>query len=484
MQGPITYRAFAQRVRRHRRTDVVQAVGAAAARQHMAELQQRGDEGTGAAARQFVLAGIARAALLHANDHREAGVEPRDLKEMANYYFNVEDPALGKTPGDDRLRGLLSRIAYEQFPFQFSIMENVGRTLPLLLDSMASCNGAPSPDDWRDRLGVDLEGLVRLAFVVFVAVVQNGGRIDRATLRMPHVAPVFTPLSPDAALEIVDRLFAWTPDQHKVRGLEGQVAGYEKWSFNPLLARPLVAIDDTLIAPAPRLILERVSPTGLYFDGVDAWGSAFTDSLGCGFENYVGRQLDHLEHADVHPEVTFGSPEQRTVDYFVVADEVVVLVEVKASRPVTAMRHGIEAADEDFVRKIGHAADQIRRTMDLLDTGHPAVGHIPRDRPVRGLIVTLEPFHLANTFLFEDLIPPPREGLAIASSHEVEGVVAALADRTDVGQRLLRALDPTPPTPPSLTAAAEDLDSGPNPMLDDAWRRFTAVFDGLRDAGA
>lgn len=484
MQGPITYRDFMQRVRRHRRKDVVEAVAAAAASQHMAELQQGDGQGSPAAAGQFVLAGIARAALLHGNDHREAGVDPSDLKQMADYYFNVEDPALDQAPGGDRLRGLLSRIAYEQFSFQFSIMENVGRTLPLLLDSMDACDGAPSPHDWRDRLGVDLEDLVRLAFVVFVATVQNGGRIDRATLRMPHVAPVFTPHSPDAALEIVDRLFAWTPDQHKARGLEGQVAGYEKWSFNPLLARPLVAIDDTLVAPAPRLILERVSPTGLYFDGVDAWGSAFTGSLGCGFETYIGRQLEYLEHAEVHPEVTFGSPEQRTVDYFVVADEVVVLVEVKASRPVTAMRHGTEAADEDFVRKIGHAADQIRRTMGMLDAGHSAVGHIPRDRPVRGLIVTLEPFHLANTFLFEDLIPPPHEGLAIASSHEVEGVVAALADRTDVGQRLLRALDPTPPKPPSLTAAAEDLDSGPNPILDDAWGRFTAVFDRLRQQSA
>lgn len=483
MRGPITYRAFAQRVRRHRRTDVLEAVAAAAARQHMAELQQGDDQGSRAAARQFVLAGIARAALLHANDHREAGVDPRDLREMADYHFNVEDPALDQTPGGDRLRGLLSRIAYEQFPFQSSIMENVGRTLPLLLDSMAACDGAPSSHDWRDRLGVELEDLVRLAFVVFVAMTKNGGRIDRATLRMPHVAPVFTPHSPDTALEVVDRLFAWTPDEHKARGMEDQVAGYEKWSFNPLLARPLVAMDDTLIAPAPRLILERVSPTGLYFDGVDAWGSAFTDSLGCAFEHYTGRQLAHLAYAEVHPEVTFGSPEQRTVDYFVVTDEVVVLVEVKASRPIMAMRHGTEAADGDFVRKIGHAVDQIRRTMTMLDDGHPAVGHIPRDRPVRGLIVTLEPFHLANTFVFEDLIPPPRERLAIASSHEVEGVVAALAERRDVGQRLLRALDPDPPTPPSLTAAGEDLESGPNPILDDAWGRFTAVFDRLRDAG-
>lgn len=482
MQGPITYRAFSQRVRRHRRSDVLEAVAAAAARQHMAELLRGDDQGSRTAARQFVLAGIARAALLHANDHREAGVDPRDLREMADYYFNVEDPGLDQTPGGDRLRGLLSRVAYEQFPFQFSVMENVGRTLPLLLDSMATCEGAPSPHDWRDRLGVDLETLVRLAFVVFVALTGNGGRIHRATLRMPHVALAFTPLSPDAGLEIVDRLFAWTPEEHKARGLQGQIARYEKWSFNTLLARPLVAIDDTLIAPAPRLVLERVSPTGLYFDGVEAWGSAFTDSLGCGFEIYTGRQLDHLAHAEVHPEVTFGSPEQRTVDYFVVTDEVVVLVEVKASRPVTAMRYGTQAADEDFVRKIGHAVDQIRRTMAMLDDGHPAVRHIPRDRPALGLIVTLEPFHLANTFLFEDLIPPPREGLAIASSHEVEGVVAALAQRRDVGQRLLRALNPDPPTPPSLTTAAEDLESGPNPILDDAWGRFTAVFDRLRDA--
>jgi hypothetical protein len=32
----------------------------------------------------------------------------------------------------------------------------------------------------------------------------------------------------------------------------------------------------------------------------------------------------------VHDEIVYGSPERRTTDFFVVTDEVVVLVEVKA----------------------------------------------------------------------------------------------------------------------------------------------------------
>lgn len=41
----------------------------------------------------------------------------------------------------------------------------------------------------------------------------------------------------------------------------------------------------------------------------------------------------------------------------------------------------------------------------MLAGGHSALVHIPANRPVRGLVVTLEPFHLIDTFLLSTCSP-------------------------------------------------------------------------------
>jgi len=314
---------------------------------------------------------------------------------------------------------------------------------------------------------------MRTGFALHVAIVQNNGAISRQTLRADHVAPIFAPLSTDDALDIADRLFVRTPEQNAAWGRRWEVAGREKWSPNPLQSAPLVAIGDDLVGPSPRYIIDRITPTGLYFIGREAWGPRFTDALGCMFERYVGAQLRLLRHATVHDETVYGSPERRTTDFFVVTDEVVVLVEAKASRPVLATRLGQPEGDEDIASKVGKARTEIAVTAKMIEDSHPAVAHIPNDRPLRGLVVTLEPFHLLQTLLYEDILGKAPLPIAITSAHELEGVVATLAERPDAGERLLRALTPDPPSPPSLSKAVKDLTPLPNPILVDGWDRFT-----------
>lgn len=211
----------------------------------------------------------------------------------------------------------------------------------------------------------------------------------------------------------------------------------------------------------------------MWFRGLDAFGSRFTDTLGRAFEAYVGAHLALIGAARVHPEVVYGSPERKTVDWFVVTDEAVVLVEVKAARPVLAVRTGSDDGDRHVLERIGHARDQIDRTATLIAAGHPAVAHIPSDRPVRGLVVTLEPFHMVDTFLYDDVLPAARTPTATASAHDVESVCAVLAGRPDAGRRLLDALTARSPGQPSLRRAANGLPRSRNPLLDRWWQRWS-----------
>lgn len=475
----VEYEAFRQRVRRFRREATLRAVAAMAAAKHQADFGRTPPLNVPNYVHDSSLAGVARAATTSANDHRGNELTEEELVLLCGYYANVRDPGADEQGVEQRVRYILGRIAYEQFGFQYSLMENIGRTLAVLIDEAPNCPGAPTAEEWEGALGASLELFMQVGFGLHVAIVQNGGSVARDLLLADHVAPIWDPLTPAEALSIAEGHFIGQPDDMAMWSRRWEVKGYEKWSPNPLQAWPLVALGEDLVGPTPRFIADKITPSGLYFTGRSAFGPRFTDALGCMFERYVGRQLRLLEHATVHPSRRYGKPKKDTTDFFVVTDKVVVLVEVKASRPVLAVRTGDVTGDKDVVAKIGHARDQIDNTADLLRNNDPVVADIPKDRPVVGLVVTLEPWYMTQTFSYEDLLPSSTVPIAITSAHELEGAIATLAGEREVGARFLKALAPgepvaplTMPTPPSLRNAADGLEPKRNPILEDGWRRF------------
>ena len=131
-------------------------------------------------------------------------------------------------------------------------------------------------------------------------------------------------------------------------------------------------------------------------------------------QQYVGRQLRLLPGAQVLPEITYGpkSARRKTVDWIVVLPEVVLLVEVKSAIPTEPVRLGTPDAADAIVSKLGKAVDQIDITAQLINDRDPALAEVPADRPVLGLAVTLEPFHIANAF---GLLPAGRTPVTVAT---------------------------------------------------------------------
>ncbi len=139
---PVTYGHFRQRVRRFRRSELVGAIAREAVALHRHEFGDGPDPRLHAAMDHFSLAGVATASLRHGNDHRKPGVTRGDIAELCSLYVNIHEPALDQNPMD--LRGLMHRTAYEQFPYQLSLMEQLGRSTALLLDQRAMCDAAPT----------------------------------------------------------------------------------------------------------------------------------------------------------------------------------------------------------------------------------------------------------------------------------------------------------------------------------------------------
>ena len=393
--------------------------------------------------------------------------------------MNLDDPGLHQEQSLEQLRGILHRLTYEQFGSQFSMMENVGRTLALLLHPATCCPGSPTTEAWANVLGVSLESYMQVGFAMFTAAVRNRGQISRAVFLADHVRPIFRPLTAEEALAIVDRWYSAPLSRLQAGGRAAEAAnpGFEKWAPSPLLEHPIVALPGEYVIPWPRLVVERFTPTGLYYIGRANFGSGFPDILGEMFQRYVGIQLA-LIPVEVYEEITFGKPERKTVDFFVVTSDVVVLVEVKAARPVWAARLGLPRGDEDIQDKIGHAIEQIGRSAEMLVQGHEALSRIPcGGRTILGLVITLEPFHLMNTFL-QDALTRSRIPVTVACAHELEAVAALAATVPDFGQRLRAALTPGQWGSRSLRATVEGIAGSPNPILLESWERFTTPFEG------
>jgi hypothetical protein len=220
----------------------------------------------------------------------------------------------------------------------------------------------------------------------------------------------------------------------------------------------------------PQLAWAKATPWGVYFTGLGYYGDRFARDLGHLFEQYIGRQLRLLAGAQVLPEITYSSRtgSRKTVDWIVVLPEVVLLVEVKSAIPTEPVRLGAPDAADAMVSKIGKAFTQIDVTAQLIADRHPALAAVPADRPVLGLAVTLEPFHVANAPF--NLLPAARTPVTVADAAEIEVLVTITG--TSPGRLLLdRAADDVRSTW-SLDTALNGYVRSRNPILDDAWNSY------------
>lgn len=482
----VSYQQFKQRVRRHRRTDVLIEVAKLSSELYQNELDKFKSNlasrivSEHTADLHFILAGIARTALISNNDYRNTPVTRQDIDEMRSLYMRIREPAFVGEPTIYEARPAFIHMAYEQFGFQEALWGNIGRTISVLIDQAKETN-IPQPD-WYGTLGVDLDVFIRIAITLYTYAIRAGGTMTKQELKDIGKISVGTNLDSDYVLEVIDRWFVSTVDKLKKEGVSNEEEGKEKWSLNPLIAKPVVSVSkDQYTVPIPRFILDRITPKGLYFIGIENFGISFATNLGLVFQSYIGRQLHLLEHVTILDEISYGKPSNLTVDFFIVTTEVVVLVEVKSTRPIYKTRLGLLEGDSDTADKINRAFMQIEKTVELIEDGHQAIKEIPNDRPRRGLVITLEPIYLLNTLLYDDILQRPSIPTIVQSANEFEMMIGLLQDRDDIGQLLLEGTEQTGDHAQPLTRILQGLPCH-NPIIENAWNRIMQPFETYFDS--
>jgi len=432
----VTHGEYVQRVRSVPQSEVLRKLSSAASR--IAQQRVREEKLDPPVVQEFTLAGIARTSLARGNDLRSREVTRRLVIRLCQEYLETS-----YTPtGEETIGELLRPMMFEQLLVQLSPMHNIARAHALFAHHLPRVEGAPSTDEIGAVLGVPrVADFTRIGFATHVGAMLHAGSLSKSMLVSHNVVPLFSPLHPSEIVPHLQAHYAWSLGEHRQNAkdaLDVAPKNQEGLAFNPLQSRPLIDMGDEFICPAPHFLMDKFTGTGLYYTLASELGAKFTNALGHAFEDHVADQLLLLCAASVHREIIYGKNNEKSCDFLLVFDEVVLLVEAKSSRPPESFRKSLTPARE--LNALTKACDQITKTAKLIREGHKAFEQIPRDRPLKGMVVTLEPHFISGTEAQEDILEgPDGSPLLEVFAHDLEHFCAWQQQNERLGRDLLDA---------------------------------------------
>jgi hypothetical protein len=485
----VTYADFVRRVRRHAQSSMLPQVAALASRYPMPHdwLLHPG----GIVPTPWSLAEITRVSFMSDEDDGMPATE-QDVVDCCGAYLQILDPALDDFGSDDqvdRFRRLMLRMSSEQLSYQSYPHNELARPIALLEQTQSDKPRKVIVDGWdQELLGCSVNEYIAAAFLILSGAVNSGPvertgqfRFNWIDLRSFSAVVDYSGLK--TMLSVANKHFVANVEE--LRAIQATVPvephpELRRFEFNPLAAKPIVkGVIRPLLLPVPGLLIRKVSLEGVYYTGWEKHGKAFADDLGPIFEQYVGRNLKLAHGGMVHPSITWKEKGQskETVDWIVDFDDVRLLVEVKSTRPNEKVRLGTDKAVVDLKKALEYAFDQIEDTAEYIRTRHPAVHHIPDDRPMIGLVVTMEPFHVVNAPPYRDLLPRTTVPTRVCAAFELEGL-ATIQDKT-AGRILLDFMKDPAERDSALGPALlrRNYTFGRNEVIDAAWRSMRWIGD-------
>ncbi|MEB0305826.1 hypothetical protein QN345_10980 [Cryobacterium sp. 10I1] len=459
-----SYSEFVQKVRRYKPSQLIPAIAQLSSSRPL--IQTSNDEWKQATP--WALAAMARESILYGNEFRPNSVNTTTIDELFDAFGQVS-----ASQAEPTLNTILTPLAHEQFPHQESVFEEIARSQALFGQSVPSIDPFP----WEEVIGLPLDAAIGASLMIASLASAHGGRFETSWLQQDGLDELFDRFVPKRYVEATASLLTGTPSAARHALPPGGIPwSQRRFAFNPLWTKPLVDLGSAgTWTPLPTAIPRAITPANLYYAGMKSTQSGFAEDLGTRVEAYVGRQLRSARGLQVYPEVVFDSREgeQKSADWFLIADEAVVVIEVKSARMTLAAKAAGPAQQTIVERSITHGRDQIDKTARLIRAGHDAFQHIPNDRRIIGLVVTAEPFYLANSRLPE--YGPHREvPTLVASLREIEHMVAVPPSNEIVPALLEIIDDPEQSTWALSTSLQRRFPAAKrNKVLDEAWAQFS-----------
>jgi hypothetical protein len=332
----------------------------------------------------------------------------RDIDKLTYMYFNLAHPVEESDP--QAALKLITRFVYQQWPFTRQSGADWARPASMLVDTLFPSGYEPEvmKDGWeRELLGTDVGTFVSVGFML--NAMSLGDYMAGYPFQWEETSLAYLKrIGGEAEFDAVFRNnFVATFDEIRAARLTAVISTAstdgarflrEPFAYNPLFTTPFVEgiVPGVAIAPCAPAIAIRASTIGIIYAGLQRWGVAFTHDVGKLFEAYVGRQLTSRTEWTVLSEICYGRDDSLSVDWFVITDRYVVLIECKSALPTAAVREGSDRIIAAHVDKLDKSVRQLNRSRNAILAGVPEFRSVPRDLPLVGLSVTLGNFEMAN----------------------------------------------------------------------------------------
>jgi len=215
-----------------------------------------------------------------------------------------------------------------------------------------------------ELLGCALSQYVGIGFIVYAIAYQHQGRFSTRWFDQPGLEKITSEIPVDVMRRVLDEKFTGDRDFFRSYRSENNASSYRRFTYNPLLGKPVVSgIGTELLVPVPAQVIRKISPQGIWYADVYHWGQAFADDVGDLFQQYVGRLLSTIPDAQVYAEIVYAKGQNWSVDWIVVCDNVILLVEVKAARSTEDIRKGTPEAWGDPTRSSVTPTPRYQRPM-------------------------------------------------------------------------------------------------------------------------
>jgi hypothetical protein len=148
----------------------------------------------------------------------------------------------------------------------------------------------------------------------------------------------------------------------------------------------------------------------------------------------------------------------------------VILVEVKSTRPTEPVRLADSRLEKALGSVLSKAVKQLNTSASLVRNRAAGFEGIPGDRPLIGLVVTMEPFHTVDAPFTRSYLPQCDIPFRVCSAYELEHLVT-VADAS-AGSLLLSHFQNQARDGWSVESALTGHESVPNRVLVQAWETY------------
>ena len=365
-----------------------------------------------------ILAYLSMKLIENSNDYRSQDMTIDDLLKAIDMFFGLPDPF---ESDKENPQGCLIRFGSSQLDYDREVHHILPRTIIIyrdLWDTVVNSNKVNIANAIQEISGLNLKEIFVLSFA-FTEKSKKG--FFHLYEHEGYFEPLKKYFSPDKQQAFADWIScSYSEFRRLSRSDNLPTIDYDKFRFNPLHLKPAIIPDRNLrpgysqvyITPIPSLVYERVT-RGLYFNLADHFRkenhNPFRAAFGSVFQEYVGLLLKNtFGESNVKREWEYGSKNnsKATPDWFVIQNNIAVLIEVKQSGLyLESKKWGeVEKIQEDLLKSIGAGVEQMWKfENDIANDLYTFPSWFNGIQITERLVVTYDRSYFLNSLLKDEI---------------------------------------------------------------------------------